>query len=135
MADSLYKSKDLGRNLILFEGLTFDRGISPTDIDMMIESRGEVMIFGEFKHESSGSLTTGQKILFENLIDNLKVPAIAFLATHSYDGDVIAADCKIKGVYYNSHFREENYGMWLSKKWNTLDVRGFLKLISNSYGF
>ncbi len=30
-------------------------------------------------------------------IDNLRVPAIAFLAVHDAEGDVIAADCNIKG--------------------------------------
>lgn len=135
MADSLYKSKDLGRNLLLFEGLTFQRSISPTDIDMMIESRGEIMIFGEFKHNNSGKLTTGQKILFENLINNLSIPAIAFLATHQYDGDVIAKDCNIKGVYYNHLFKSEGCGLWNSKKWNELTVNQLLNIISKKYGF
>lgn len=135
MADSLYKSKDLGRNLLLFEGLTFDRSISPTDIDMMLESRGEVMVFGEFKHENSGKLTVGQKILFENLIDNLSIPAIAFLAVHDAEGDVMAADCSVKGVYYNEEFKATGYGKWNSKKWNEMSVKQFLTLISKKYGF
>ncbi len=135
MADSLYKSKDLGRNLLLFEGLKFARTISPTDIDMMLESRGEVMVFGEFKHVNSGKLTKGQQILFENLIDNLRIPAIAFLAIHDAEGDVIAADCNIKGVYYNEEFKSTGSGKWLSKKWKEMSVKQFLNLIARKYKF
>ncbi len=145
MADSLYKSKDLGRNLLLFEGLTFGRTISPTDIDMMLESRGQIFILGEFKHMNNHEIPEGQRLLIERMIYSWDVPAIAFLATHRCDGDVTAADCKVRRIYYNEFFSEVHRGKWiptravknteLTNQLTGITVKEFVDILAEQYEF
>jgi len=65
-----------------YSGLRFERNITPTDIDLAVDFGGRAFVFAELKFEGS-PITTGQRKFFENLIYNLKRPAIVFVACHN----------------------------------------------------
>ncbi len=145
MADSLYKSKDLGRNLLLFEGMKYARTIAPSDIDFMVESRGQIFILGEFKHMNNHEIPEGQRLLIERMIHSWDVPAIAFLATHRCEGDVTAADCKVRRIYYNEFFNEVHREKWIptrevknidiTNRLTGITVKQFVDTLAEEYGF
>ena len=130
-----FKNKDHGRNLLLFKGMNYSSNITPTDIDFAFEYRRKLFILGEFKHNNSPKITDGQRFLVESLVDNMRIPCISFVANHDFDGDVMAKDCTIRGVYYNKHFKSANYGKWCSKGWNELTVGKFISGLGKKYGF
>ena len=61
-----------------------------------------VFIFGELKH-FRGQMTTGQKILLEHLVSNLKCRAIAIHASHDIDApdDIPLEKAHVCAVYAN----------------------------------
>lgn len=96
-----YRNTDKGRRLILFAGLKYERSITPTDVDLMLEFADSCYIFGEFK-EAGAPLPNGQRMLLERLCQRVGPVALAFVAEHSPDpGDIVAAPCNVVQTYRN----------------------------------
>jgi len=93
------------RQLNDFSGLVFDYGISPTDIDGLIEYRDSCYIFIELKSKGK-SMSRGQAMAFQRLTDDLQItkPTIFILAEHETEDeeqDVDAANCIVSWHRYN----------------------------------
>jgi hypothetical protein len=88
-----------------FRGMIFERKISPTDIDAILDFGGEELVIVEYKVVGV-SVPYGQRRAIEVLIDNCnkaKNRGIAIIANHnSNPGDVInGAECVV-AEYYQS---------------------------------
>jgi hypothetical protein len=69
--------------LLAFDGLEWGK-IRPTDLDISLDFKQRLFVFGELK-QSHASLTVGQRIHLEGLVKGLKAgnrDAVAFLAKH-----------------------------------------------------
>ena len=99
------------RQRISFTGMNYHRGISPTDIDFMLDFNGHI-IMAEIK-SGDAPFTAGQKIALTNLairfVDTDK-KFLAMFCTHNTPSneDVVAADtdveeyiCVTGGKLYN----------------------------------
>ena len=66
-----------------FSGLKFEGGITPTDIDGLIEYHNQGYIFIETKYKDA-EILHGQKLAFQRLCDNLNrtKPTIFLIASH-----------------------------------------------------
>jgi hypothetical protein len=82
-----------------FSGLQFERGITPTDIDMFVEFNDEIFIFGELKSKGKEG-PGGQQKAFERLVDALGQvkKTILLIAEHECetDIDIPTATCLVK---------------------------------------
>lgn len=90
-----------------FQGLEFGQ-ISPTDIDGLIEYKGNYIIY-EFKYQNKG-MPPAQKFAFQHLVDALeraRKNAVLFLCSHNVGDpreDVKAADAEVTAVYYHGRW-------------------------------
>lgn len=87
-----------------FSGLVFKHGISPTDIDGLIEYRNSCYIIIELKSKGKG-MSKGQAKAFQRLTDDLQKtkPTIFILAEHEVEDeeqDIDAANCKVSWHRY-----------------------------------
>ena len=103
--------RDWKRIIIDFSSLRYERGITPTDIDMAIEFNGELFIVGEIKYKDT-EVKKGQRIYIQRLIDAISrggLPAIAFVAEHdiapSMDRDIDAAMTRVREYYWKGKWR------------------------------
>ena len=121
----LYMSRGEIRNqsqagqLFCFKDLKMNK-ITPSDIDGLIEYKNKCYIFFEFKYNHT-PLPTGQRLMFERLIDDLSniKPCIFFLA--SWDESILNEKnevvSKLSEVYKIRH----------KKQWITPDGSPTLK--------
>ena len=93
------------KQLIDFQGLELDGGIYPTDLDALIEYHDTEYILIELKFEKA-KVPYGQRLAIQRMVDDFTRAgkrAIALVAEH-YGSDprkpVIAADCKVRELYY-----------------------------------
>ena len=97
-----------------FSGLQFERGITPTDIDLFVEFDNETFVLGEIKSKDKEP-PGGQRIAFERLADALSQvkKTIFLIAEHEceLDIDIPTADCLVKK--YRLH------GNWIKPRSNT----------------
>jgi hypothetical protein len=84
------RNKKHARNLVLFKGMEFHRGIYPTDLDAFIEVDNETFIFIECK---KGNSKPDRR-------------AYLLLASHQSDGDIILADCLVTYFRHNGETRK-----------------------------
>lgn len=93
------------KQLIDFAGLAVDGYIYPTDIDGLIEYKDSEYILFEVKHGDS-VVPFGQRLALQRMVDDFtKVgkQAVAFICehlVHDADEPVVAANCKIREIYY-----------------------------------
>lgn len=98
------------KQLIDFEGLDVDGYIYPTDIDGLIEYKNSEYILFEVKY-GKAEVPYGQKLAIQRMIDDFaKVGkhAVAFICEHavrSTKEPVIAAQCKVREIYYGKEQR------------------------------
>ena len=125
MSDGEIFNEEAFKQQVLFSGMVYHRrtsniGISPTDIDLMLELNGNFCM-AEIKKEGT-YLTTGQKILFKNMAEmcrNSGKQFVAFYCTHNEPAHkpVLAAYTKVKSYLstYNSDFTELEKEMTLDQ--------------------
>lgn len=85
------KFKQRYKQLNDFSGILRRRGITPTDIDGVIDYNGKAFFFLEGKHEDA-QMPNGQKIALQNIVDAIQETgreAILVLYTHSHSPDQI----------------------------------------------
>jgi len=94
--DNRGKIKNMARydqsKRIDFSGMRFERNITPTDVDMALEFKGNEFIFGEYKLEGADFLH-GQKLCMENMClaisSDKRKRVLAFLAEHNASVDQV----------------------------------------------
>lgn len=100
------KHKDRARQLLMFSGMIRRRGITPTDLDGIIDYNGKAFILFEGKQQGAPFLK-GQKLALENIIDvmfSAKIEAILILFTHTVP---IEEDVKVSGQNVIMYYYEQ----------------------------
>lgn len=92
-----------------FTGLLCARGITPTDIDGLMEFGDKVFILIETKHIGA-HMPDGQRLAFERLVDALASTgrhAIALVAEHDTDADydIDVAGCRVVLYRHSGEWR------------------------------
>ena len=92
--------------------------ITPSDVDFIIEYKNKLFIIGEMKHGDS-EMPRGQEIALERLVDNIKKPALLFVASFTDidqddEGRIVWTRC------FTSKYRHQ--GIWYTSKVNTKDL-------------
>ena len=98
--------------LIRFDGLRLDGGITPTDIDGFFEIHGETFVFFEVKLEGA-TLPKGQSLALTRLVDYLTQAgrdAVLFVCVHNVDKDreIMVKDLEVAKVYYKGRVRKRD---------------------------
>lgn len=105
--------------VIKFTGLERHRGIRPTDIDGIIDYKGNAFFIFEIKHNWArrALFAYGQTLALKNLINALSVPAIVVIATHDKDKgeDILAKDCIVQRYYINGKWEVPKIPLTLLK--------------------
>lgn len=106
-----FNNLNYARQLVKFQGLTFERGITPTDIDGLLEFDDKAFVILELKF-GNAQMPFGQQLAIErliNAIENGGKPAIGIIAKHNETGDIIAADCEVTQVWIHGKWIKEPY--------------------------
>jgi hypothetical protein len=103
------KYPDRYKQLISYEGLERHRHITPTDLDGIIDYRGNAFIIIECKLEYK-EIDLGQKMAIENLINSLSEAgkmAICYIIRHNLPSEkiIIAKDCLVSDSYFQGKWR------------------------------
>lgn len=97
-----------------FTGLRYGN-ITPTDSDGWIEYHDKCYVFYEAKHTSAQPMTTGQKLAFERLCDDLQKvkPVIYILFEHSFPVEqaIDFAICKVESYRFMGEWRKPKQEM------------------------
>lgn len=98
------------KQLIRFDGLRLDGGITPTDIDGFFEIHGETFVFFEVKLEGA-TLPKGQSLALTRLVDYLTQAgrdAVLFVCVHNVEKDreIMVRDLEVAKVYYKGRVRK-----------------------------
>lgn len=101
---------DRMKQLIRFDGLRLDGGITPTDIDGFFEIHGETFVFFEVKLKGA-VLPKGQSLALTRLVDYLTQAgrdAVLFVCVHNVDRDreIMVKDLEVAKVYYKGRVRK-----------------------------
>ena len=102
--------RDRAKQLVDFSGMNFVRGITPTDIDGLIECGGKCFIFFEIKFKDYAGvapLPNGQRRAFEEVINSLSKPSILFVASHvvsDCNQDIKADECIVERYYWEGEW-------------------------------
>lgn len=127
------KHLDRYKQLISYEGLERRRKITPTDIDGMIDYRGNAFIFLEGKLEDK-EIDYGQKLAIENIINGLSEsgrPSCCLIFRHNKKPEelIIAKECIVSDIYYQHKWRYYNkqnvlyYIEEFEKHWEKLGIQ------------
>lgn len=107
--------------------------ITPTDVDGLIEYRGQAFVLFEVKWRTA-ELSRGQSTALERLIDAVQkggTPSCLFVAEHTVDDcgeQVDAALCLLRNYYYRGQWRHNHEpGTTLKRA-----ILGFLKVPLNA---
>jgi hypothetical protein len=109
MKSDLIGNRKKAAQLLAFDGLEWGK-IRPTDVDLSLDFKQRLFIFGELKSLGS-SLTVGQRIHLEGLVKGLRAggkDAVAFLAEHKTDDnthDVHVAEAKVVSFFDGSQWK------------------------------
>lgn len=93
------------KQLIRFDELRFEGGITPTDVDGFFEIHGETFVFFEVKRDGA-ILPKGQSLALTRLVDYLQMAgrdAVLFICTHNVTDtsqQIMAKDLTVQKVYY-----------------------------------
>lgn len=96
---------DRVKQVINFDGLQFERGITPTDIDGGFDLDGETFVFFEMKYRKS-VMPKGQALFLTRIVDGLWMAgkdAVLFVCSHDVDDpaeQIMANDLRVEKVYY-----------------------------------
>lgn len=104
----LIRNEKTFRQVILYEGLQ-KKGISPSDIDAILELRGNYLILFEVKKEGV-KIPRGQRKMLETLTDVWSETGrlgLVVKATHNYKNteDIMLKDCIVEEVYYKGSWK------------------------------
>lgn len=97
--------RERGRQINDFSGLVFERNITPTDIDAMIDFAGKLFVYIELKY-GNAPMPPGQRRALEAAVKShnaAKNKAFAILARHTVENPEDDVDVSIVMVdsYYN----------------------------------
>jgi len=70
MDKTLFRGRELAKQLVSFDGLRYARGITPTDIDAAFDFGNRLFVLLEVKHGMS-QMPRGQEMCLERMCDNL----------------------------------------------------------------
>jgi hypothetical protein len=101
MAEGTIVNRERAKQLIKFDGLMYGTK-SLSDIDGVLDLGGRAFAFIEVKYKGT-PLSVGQRILLENLVDNMSRPTVSIFATHTVgapEEDVIMAECEVAMYYW-----------------------------------
>jgi hypothetical protein len=95
-----------------YSGVIRMRGITPTDIDGLIDYGGKSFIYLEGK-TIGAILKTGQKMALENIVNshnkaNHSAVAIIFRHNTPINQDVIVSKCLVDLIYFNYEWVKQN---------------------------
>jgi len=118
---------DRARQINDFSNMVYDGGITPTDIDGLIEYDDKCFIFFELKLDDA-PLPGGQKKALVRLIDDLSKPSILIVAWHNVEDPSIDIDVSLAVVscYYYC-------GKWYTRK-HTITLRGLVDIFLKEHG-
>lgn len=101
-SDGIRQKKHL-QGVVSFDGMTRHRNIRPTDIDGVIDYRGNAFLFFELKYHLRPSVPLGQRIALQNIAKAMNVPTLVVVATHANEVDVgtiiDAKSCQVKEYF------------------------------------
>ena len=99
MQDTKIKNQARFRQKVKFDNVS---GYQGTDLDYVCDVKGKAMVYAEIKCEGT-RITTGQKILAENLVKNSRIPSFFFSLTHNTDPseDIILGGTKVEGLWHS----------------------------------
>ena len=91
------------KQLLSFEGLKFERNITPTDLDAIIDFASKEWVLIEYKTEGNPVLR-GQRIAISSLLEHQAksgIKALGIIATHNYPSHEIidGAQCLVIEVW------------------------------------
>jgi len=100
------------KQLLSFEGLNFERNITPTDFDAVIDFGSKEWVLIEYKHEGN-SLSWGQRKCLSSALEAHQkqgIAALGILAVHNTKSDELidAASCRVVEVWIK--------GKWIMPK-------------------
>ena len=90
-----------------FDGITVIRGCYPSDIDGVLDFKGNAFIFLEGKSINAPE-NRGQDLLYENLCKRLELGGartIVIVYTVNTDDEVDVANCLVKKKYLNGEWK------------------------------
>lgn len=99
--------------LLDFSGLQFERKITPTDIDLIIDFSNKEWVIGEFKTKGT-DIPYGQKLCLERLCKNLTLQTkqvlgfIAFHQTSNPNQIIKASECIVTEIWYDNTWKESS---------------------------
>ena len=109
MRSDLIRNRDNAKQILAFDGLEYGK-VRPTDIDVSIDFKQRLFIFGELKG-THANLTVGQRIHLEGLVKGLRAggkDAVAFLAFHDtpdHEQDVHVAETYVASYFDGSQWK------------------------------
>lgn len=97
------------KQVVDFSGLQFERGITPTDVDGVLDFNNDEWVFFEIKYGDT-AVPYGQKLALTRIVDSLEStgkPSVLLVARHlvSPELDVLAHECKVTEYYWRGVWR------------------------------
>ena len=104
----MVKNRETLGQVILFEGLQ-TKNVSPSDIDAVLEIRGNYLILFEVKKDGF-DIPKGQRILLETLVDvwdETGRMGIVVKAAHRVKNnkDILLKNCEVSEIYYKGSWK------------------------------
>jgi hypothetical protein len=103
------RNRELTKQIVNFQSLTFINNIRPTNIDALIEYQNKSYVIIEVKRKNS-EVPYGQKLAMERLCDDLQKSgkqSICIIATHESinpNDDVFLKDTFVDSVRFNGEW-------------------------------
>ena len=118
----LLNNSNLAKQGIDFSGLQWGK-IHPSDVDLVLEIKNEVLILGEFKYKGS-EIPTGQRLMLERLCNSWHTgKSFIIFAHHEHDDEttnIPLLKCEVYKLYYQ--------GKWYNRSGSVKDkVEDILK--------
>ena len=104
MERGIYGNPQRGRQLLRFDGMRFLDTITPTDIDGLIDVRGQVLVLFEAKMAGK-DVPHGQRVALERMVQDARRAgkhAVALVVEHSITDpaqDIILKDLSVREAY------------------------------------
>lgn len=104
-----YAYPERGKQLVLFDGMEYENGMRPTDIDLLIEYDDTAYVFGDLKYRDT-PVTRGQRLALERMARDFRAAGKAvfcFIAEHDVPvgQDVHAKDAIVREYYRDGRWR------------------------------
>ena len=111
----LILNRERAKQIIDYSGIKFDRKISPTDIDGLVEYDNKAYVLMEFKYRGN-TMPYGQSLAMTRMIDDFTAQGkeSAFLVCEhnvtNPEEDIDAAKATVREVYYEGKWGKPNTG-------------------------